>query len=58
MKKQIEKLIQNLLADNKKLIPDGITLMKAMKHINEGQNVETVKKAITDGTQLESIFTS
>ena len=30
-----------------------MTLNHAMKHINEGENVETVKKAICDGTPVE-----
>jgi len=53
LKKNVEKFISNLIADTKKITSDGKTLQDMIKMIHSGTNVETVKKAICEGTDLE-----
>lgn len=58
LKKNVEKFIANLIADTKKITPDGKTLQDIVKHMHVGTNVETVKKAICEGTDLEPFLTN
>jgi hypothetical protein len=53
LKKNVEKFIANLILDTKKITPDGKTLQDMIKFMHLGTNVETVKKAICEGTDLE-----
>jgi hypothetical protein len=53
LKKNVEKFIANLIADTKKILPENKTLGEMIKVIHVGTNVETVKKAICEGTDLE-----
>ena len=52
LKKNVEKFIANLIADTKKNA-EGKTLQDVVKVMHLGTNVETVKKMICDGTDLE-----
>jgi len=58
LKKNVEKLLANILNDTRKVTPDGKTLAFVIKKITEGHNVETVKTAICEGTGFESSMTN
>lgn len=56
LKANVLTLIANLKNDSKKL-DGGKTLVYFEKHISEGRNVETVRKALIEGTTLDSVMT-
>jgi hypothetical protein len=58
LKKNVEKLLANILNDTRKITADGKTLGFILKKINEGNNVETVKTAICEGTGFEASMTN
>ena len=55
IKKNIEKMLANILNDTRKVTPDGKTLAFCIKKIHEGNYVETVKNSITEGTGFENM---
>ena len=57
LKKDVEKLKLNLIADQRRVTGDGKTQAELIKKMNEGRNVETVRKVICEGTALESVLT-
>ena len=58
LKKNVEKLLANILNDTRKVTTDGKTLAFLIKKINEDKNVETVKTAICEGTGFEASMTN